>query len=1351
MKAIKSVLIIGCFSFILLLSAASAEVAHDEAGAGNPIVPGYYADPTVRKFGDTFYMYATTDGTGGGTGPSQVWMSKDFVNWTNLPMNWPATKHIWAPDVVKGPDGKYYLYYSQPCQIHAGVSDSPIGPWKSMGFNPDGMIVPNQYMPPVITLDWQIFEDDDARRYGMFCTWAIYDGHGCGMVEVDKNGMPIDSTKGMIPNTQLPDVFEAPYMIKKDGVYYMMYSSGSCHTDTYRVQYATADNIWGPYTYDKVNNPILSTNADGTIHGPGHHSMLEVDGEHYMVYHRHDNPHSNHGMNRQVAADKMEFGPDNTIKKMVPSHKGVGFLGENIHPFENLAFGKKVTVSSYYDEGFKAEYAIDDNNGTLWKASDNSLPQTVEVDLGSAQQVGRTWTQFHYANWYYQYMIEYSLDGKDWKVFSDKRDNRLSGSPMVDFGGVKARYIKLTVTGLEKKGMYAGLWNFKVFAGAKEEMPQLLVHLEADDLQEGPLKGWENNKGMLGGSYEITSGEPVVTIIDGRNAVQFKAGASCKISSFVPETLKENGVYTQAYWVHSKMRRDDDQEQWRFITIVRDGDMVKIYRDGEVLMEREFSEKRTPGGFELPMRFGRDRQYRAASYASMRIYARALHAAEIKGLMEAEYKKPADPSPEPQGLLVDLNTSDLKIGVLKEWENKGLASQKFIAENSGPMVEVVAGVKAVTFKGADSFKSTFKSPATLEGNGNYTVAVWAYNPDVSETEIMLSWSRHGDLEATGSKLGYGSQSARGAMVHFGWADVGYKTIPEVGKWHHIAVTFDGTMEKVYVDGKLDVQEEKMMFATGANEIFIGKGHGAPEFFSGSLASVVMYDKALSVDKIAEMASDKPSSDVLMSIDSSKLDYGSLKAIDNKGSLGGAFKAGGYMPTVKNVDGKIAVVFDGNGNLTADVAISEMTDYSISALVNCKDSKNNHFAWWHYGELIPAMWVLDSSISGWQHIVFTSKGGMYLNGRPLAAIAGRMPERKLHAGQVLILGNGFKGAIADITLFGKVLTESEIADVYVAATGDLQGPVPASFDKAPGAIDTSSVKMSAKRSTDASGSVEYNFVEVSGNPGGKSSGWIKENSYENFGLKTDTEYKYKLCLRDYFGNVSFCPDVLSVKTDSDLFVEYYDDFSSGKDYLADGTGGTMWDGLITKGEKDMVVKTARAWDGILRLESTSAWWDEPQRGPFLYKIVKGDFVAEAKVADVQGWDQKKAQRMLEPDLMIRVADIDKAGEGEDLVRTGLFPYWNCGNLWTSKDGHGRPQGNNQTGYNADRYLQIERSGEWIYVRTSSDGKAWKSLPGTPLHRADMANLPLQVGLAQTIAKDGITGWVDFDWFKLTLRK
>ena len=53
------------------LTTQAQEVKWNTTGAGNPFLPGYFADPTVKKFGDTYYIYATTDGSGAGFGPSQ--------------------------------------------------------------------------------------------------------------------------------------------------------------------------------------------------------------------------------------------------------------------------------------------------------------------------------------------------------------------------------------------------------------------------------------------------------------------------------------------------------------------------------------------------------------------------------------------------------------------------------------------------------------------------------------------------------------------------------------------------------------------------------------------------------------------------------------------------------------------------------------------------------------------------------------------------------------------------------------------------------------------------------------------------------------------------------------------------------------------------------------------------------------------------------------------------------------------------------------------------------------------------------------------------------------------------------
>ena len=120
-------------------------------------------------------------------------------------------------------------------------------------------------------------------------------------------------------------------MFKRNGVYYLTYSSGGCHTDTYCVQYATStDGPMGPFTY---RGEILTTNENEMVHGPGHHSVLNIDDNYYIVYHRHNNPTSVHGFNRQVCIDRLKFDADGNILPIIPTHNGIGvdFLKPSKH------------------------------------------------------------------------------------------------------------------------------------------------------------------------------------------------------------------------------------------------------------------------------------------------------------------------------------------------------------------------------------------------------------------------------------------------------------------------------------------------------------------------------------------------------------------------------------------------------------------------------------------------------------------------------------------------------------------------------------------------------------------------------------------------------------------------------------------------------------------------------------------------------------------------------------------------------------------------------------------------------------------------------------------------------------
>ena len=476
---------------------------YDAPSMANPFIPGYFADPTIRKFGDTYYLYATTDGTGNGYGPAQVWVSKDFQNWKNTVMNWPTTEVVWAPDVVQQPDGSFRYYYCEPCNINIGESASPIGPWKNILGKEDAVMVPDRYVHNVITLDPQLFRDDDGSEYLYFTTWAIYKDFGCGVAKLnpeylkdrslamnqdarewnEKAPFPIAadsffSEKRLIPNTELKDIFEAPYVFKHQGVYYFTYSSGSCHDHTYRVQYATSTaGPMGPFEYKGC---ILETNADQTVHGPGHHSIFEKDGKFYIVYHRHNLPRSVHGFNRQVCIDEMKFDSKGDILPVVPTHDAKGVDLFKTQASNNLALNAKVTASSYYDKWFCPEYAVDDNNATLWKARNTNWgrgshqDEWLQIDLGKPMRFNEVWTQFEYATFFYQYKIETSLDGQRWTLYADRTDNTMQGSPMIDQGAAKARYLRITITDTQKNGHMPAIWNIKVWQKAPE-LPEIDV------------------------------------------------------------------------------------------------------------------------------------------------------------------------------------------------------------------------------------------------------------------------------------------------------------------------------------------------------------------------------------------------------------------------------------------------------------------------------------------------------------------------------------------------------------------------------------------------------------------------------------------------------------------------------------------------------------------------------------------------------------------------------------------------------------------------------------------------------------------------------------------------------------
>lgn len=1164
---------LGCFPLI-----SGAQTSHLASGAGNPVIPGYFADPTVKKFGDTYYIYATTDGNGGGFGPSQVWSSKDFVNWSMQDMNWPTTHHYWAPDATKGPDSLYYLYYCQPVEIFGASSKSPTGPWTSL--LPAGKpIVSNFMVPNVITLDGQTFKDDDGKYYMYWGTWGIYPNHGCGVGLLNED-MKSFAKLAQIPNTDAKDFFEAPFVFKRKGIYYLTYSSGYCEDGTYRVQYATSNNPMGPFKYAK-DNPILATNADGSVHGPGHQSVLQQGEDFYLIYHRHNNPHNDGGYHRQVAADKIVFDEGGNILKLIPTHSGIGYLSKNSNPHPNLALGKTVTASSTYDQDFRAEFALDDNNGTLWKAKNNIGPSWLKIDLGKPTSVKSIQTQFEYATWYYQYRIEYSLDGKNWKTYADRSRNTQHGSPMMDFGNVKARYLRTTILRTEYPGLNKAIWNVKVF--------------------------------------------------------------------------------------------DNDEYRPLVKTIVKKWESLEPF--------------------------------------------------------------------ESKGLLVDLNLQDLPLGTsVDHILNKGKLSGTFLAKGQQkPTISMIEGKRALVFSGREQLISTNPAPSSLMGNSSFSVAVWVHNPEIGKEETILGWTGRGGINLSNASVGYGSSKSAGAVSHLGWADMGYKNIPRANQWHHIAWVFDGTKERIYVDGKIERDERRMLFIRNLTPFRLGGNEDGTAGFSGAIAALKVYDIPLTSQEVARAFTKGVSDPLLVYADAKSLDYGRIKAWRNHGTALGELQGKGDI-NVEDVKGKIAVVLNPGSVLSINPGADGLS-YSkpltaVFATLAQKGSKN---------KLLFAGQKSGVNVLGngkWQQVIC-----VYSDGNLQTFIDGILSSKislfPVRTGEFCSIQppdkEGVSLAVSAIQIYDynldKTAREREFANFKRTLS---EQDVIASFSSPPVALGPNMADMTAGSPRMPGSGIEYLFSRADEKTAAK---WQSSAHFVDFSLQPQKRYQYTLKVRDNFGNVSSVSKPYLVSTDEALFTIK---MQKGDADLAPADSSSLsrtnWDGLI--GKADSVVQKG----GILTLVSTNTLWDGTAiPGPFVFNKVSGDFIAEVRLTDILGLSQRKAFGANEGGIMVKSAQGNRK-----LVQSGVMTGWGIGNIVTDLGGRGRQQYNNQSGWDFFRWLQIQRAGNTFYMRGSKDGEQWVDLPGSPIKRDDMGSEPLQVGLYHATYGE-VKGFASFKDFRIIKTK
>ena len=292
----------------------------------NPVFTDFAGDPYVLKDGNDYYLTPTSESAALGGHVFQCYHSTDLAHWseakTILDLNHVAWAHAkaWAPTMAKV-GGHYYFCFCADQQIGIAVSDSPMGEFRDILGKP--LIRYEQY--GFQTIDPCLFVDDDGRVYLVF-------GQGkCYFAEL---ALTPSSAEFIGEPVSLSDHFywqssrserefdttiynEAPDLTKINGKYLLSWSIYDVRDVRYRVRYAWADRVCGPYIQpvDEAHDNIL-IHGEGGIQCTGHACITEYRNEYYIFYGRYKMPRE--GYHREMCCDKVAFLDDMHLRA-VPS------------------------------------------------------------------------------------------------------------------------------------------------------------------------------------------------------------------------------------------------------------------------------------------------------------------------------------------------------------------------------------------------------------------------------------------------------------------------------------------------------------------------------------------------------------------------------------------------------------------------------------------------------------------------------------------------------------------------------------------------------------------------------------------------------------------------------------------------------------------------------------------------------------------------------------------------------------------------------------------------------------------------------------------------------------------------
>jgi alpha-N-arabinofuranosidase len=276
--------------FMLVAAYAEGPSIQNKLRFSNPILAGFYPDPSICRVGDDYYLVNSSFSYFPGI---PVFHSKDLVQWTLIGhvMDRPEQLNLDKQGVSRGlfaPTIRYNkgVFYLTCTLVDIGgnfvsTAQSPRGPWS----NP-------VWIPEINGIDPSMFFDDNGKAYILYNSVApddrpLYDGHRTlrmyafdpGLLKVI--GKELILVNGGTDISRKPVWIEAPHIFKKEGYYYLIAAEGGTGDQHSEVVFR-GDKVAGPYVpYE--HNPILTQRhldpkREAAITSTGHADFVQTEG-----------------------------------------------------------------------------------------------------------------------------------------------------------------------------------------------------------------------------------------------------------------------------------------------------------------------------------------------------------------------------------------------------------------------------------------------------------------------------------------------------------------------------------------------------------------------------------------------------------------------------------------------------------------------------------------------------------------------------------------------------------------------------------------------------------------------------------------------------------------------------------------------------------------------------------------------------------------------------------------------------------------------------------------------------------------------------------------------------------------